>query len=78
MTVPAYCQHVLGMIAMVSYQRWTSIAFDVAKQQGADLGTEQTNVISVAADVWNDRKSELSTATIAEARSIAENEITVA
>jgi len=67
---------------MVSYQRWTSIAYDVAKAKGAQLegsGTQQTNqnLVSVIAEVWNERKSEISTATVAEAKSIARNEISV-
>jgi hypothetical protein len=68
---------------MVSYQTWTSIGHDVAKSKGAVLtgsGTQRTNqeLISVLADVWQDRKEELSTATRSEARAIAEEEVNVA
>lgn len=34
-------------------------------------------LISVVADVWNDRKSELKTATVSEAEAIAAEEISV-
>lgn len=63
---------------MVSYQKWTSIAFEIAREQGM-VSTQETNrdLISVASAVWNDRKPELSTATIAEARLIAREEIHV-
>lgn len=61
---------------MVTYQRWTAVAFDVAREKGADLGEEQTEVISVAADIWNDR-DDLERATVSEARSIAQSEIEV-
>lgn len=61
---------------MVSYHKWTSIAFEVAKEQG--MATTQSNnreLISVAADIWNDRKQQLSSATVGEARNVAEREI---
>ena len=67
---------------MVSYQKWTSIAYEVARQKGAQIdgeGTQQTNqqLVSVIADVWNDRKEDLSTATVSEARTIARQELSV-
>lgn len=67
---------------MVSYQRFTSICYEVARQKGASLegeGTQQENrdLVSVIADIWNDRKDELAAATIAEARKIARQEIEV-
>jgi hypothetical protein len=67
---------------MVSYQRWTSVAYEVAKSKGANLegtGTQTNNqdLIRVISEVWNDRKGELSTATVAEARDIARQEVTV-
>lgn len=49
--------------------------FDVAESKGANVSTEQTEIISVAAEVWQDRKPDLSTATVAEARRIADDEI---
>lgn len=63
---------------MVSYQRFTSIAFDVAKSQG--MRTSQKNsqdLISVVSDIWNENKKQLQAATIAEAEQIAEREIQV-
>lgn len=63
---------------MVSYQRWTAIAFDVAKSQGFVTSQESNQeLISVAASIWRDRKGELSTATVSEAERIAQSEISV-
>lgn len=67
---------------MVSYQRWTSVCYEVARSKGARLegqGTQQENqaLISLIAEVWNERKDELSTATVSEARSVAQTEIQV-
>jgi hypothetical protein len=54
------------------------VAFEVAKSKGMQNSQENSaNLISVASEVWNDRKDELSTATVAEAREIAEQELTV-
>lgn len=63
---------------MVSYQKWTSIAFKTAEAKGADTSKNQEAIISTAADIWSDRKDELSTARVDEAERIAETEITVA
>lgn len=63
---------------MVTYQRWTSIAFEVARQQGMETTRSNSqDLVSILADVWNDRKEELSAATVQEARSIAQSEISV-
>lgn len=67
---------------MVSYQRWTAVAYEVAKSKGANLegtGTQSNNqsLIKVVSQVWNDRKDELSHATVAEARDIARQEVNV-
>ena len=63
---------------MVSYQRWTAVAFEVAKSKGMQSSQENSqNLVSVVADVWNERKSDLATATVQEARQVAENEIEV-
>lgn len=62
---------------MVSYQKWTSIAFEEAKRQGMESSQENSQaLISVVAEVWNDR-TELRTATISEAREISKEEIRV-
>lgn len=64
---------------MVTYQTWTSIAFDVASSKGMNSSQENSaDLVSVVADVWNDRKDELDTATKAQARQIAQEEITIA
>jgi hypothetical protein len=67
---------------MVSYQTWTAIAYEAAKAQGATLEGPQTastnrELLSVIAEIWTDRKDELSTATRTEAREIADQEISV-
>lgn len=62
---------------MVSYQRWTSIVFDVARSKGADTSTEQTNIIQTAARLWNSNKSQLEAASVAEARRLAQANIRV-
>lgn len=63
-------------IDMVSYQRWTSIAFQEARSQGME-NSQQNNqeLVSIVAEIWQDRKRELSAATIAEAEEIAAAEI---
>lgn len=64
---------------MVTYQKWTSIAFETAAEKGMESSSENSaSLISVAADVWNDRKDELKTATAPEAKKIARREINVA
>lgn len=74
--------HVVPTKTMVSYQRWTSICYDVARSKGAELdgsGTQSNNqdLVSVIAEVWNERKEEISTATVSEAETIARNEVNV-
>lgn len=65
---------------MVTYQKWTSIAFDVAKARGMDTSSQEANAdaVSTFAEIWRDRKDELATATVAEARAVAQEEINVA
>lgn len=64
---------------MVSYQKWTQIAFEVARSKGMVSSQENSqDLISVAADIWQERKDELSACTVANARQIAESEIAVA
>lgn len=67
---------------MVTYQKWTSICYEVARQKGASLegpGTQSENqsLVSVIAEIWNDRKDDLDTATVSEARTIARQEVHV-
>lgn len=60
---------------MVSYQKWTSIVFEqVPETVRKDSATD---IVSVGAEVWRDRKSELNTATVSEAKKIAQQEIEV-
>lgn len=62
---------------MVSYQRWTSLVFEVAKEKGAHIDdiSDGSNVVAVGAAIWRDRKAELKAASVAEAREIARSEI---
>lgn len=63
---------------MVSYQRWTAVAFEVARSKGMASSQENSqDLVSVLAAVWRDRKEELSSATVAEARQVARDEIHV-
>lgn len=64
---------------MVNYETWVSVVRTEANRQGADLRQfdENSNVVSVAADIWNDRKQELQNATEREARRVAEGEVNV-
>lgn len=63
---------------MVSYQKWTAIAFEAARSKGMRSSQENSqDLVSVLAAVWRERKGELSTATVAEARAIADEEIHV-
>lgn len=69
----------------VDYSQFIGIAFDVAKEKGEDFSTTQAEIrsgaapsseaMSVFADIWNDRKDEISSA--AEARRVLEEEIQV-
>ena len=52
---------------MVSYQKWTSIVFQVHPEADA------TDVISVAASEWRTRKEALRCATVQEAREHAKS-----
>lgn len=70
----------------VNYDQWISIAFSVAKQQGADFSTTQSEIesgsaptaeaIRVFADIWQDRKEEIQQSRSA-ARRVATEEIEV-
>lgn len=64
---------------MVEYSTWVSAVRAEASAQGADLSDFETNsqLISVAADVWNDRNSELQSATGQMAEQIAAEEVSV-
>ena len=67
---------------MVSYQRWTSICFEVARSKGAQFEGENpphkaTDLVSVVGSIWRKRKSELQTATVSQARSIAQSELVI-
>jgi len=63
---------------MVSYQKWTAVAFEAARSKGMHSSQENSqDLVSVLAEVWRERKQELSTATVAEARAIADEEIHV-
>lgn len=65
---------------MVKYATWVSVVWDSAKAKG--IGTpsfeESQDVTGLAAEVWNDRKDEIKTASEAEAKEIADDEVVVA
>lgn len=65
---------------MVEYSTWVSIVRRTARQKGADLSDfqENSNVVSVAADIWNERKNELKQASEGTAEEIATDEVSVA
>ena len=63
---------------MVSYQKFTSIAFDVAKQQGAQfdgVGDGGTFVSTVVSVLWRQHRDDLTGMTIQQARQFAQNHI---
>jgi len=64
---------------MVQYHVWIGAVRAAAKAQGADLRDFEanSNVVSVGADIWNDRKEEIRKANAQEARAIADEEISV-
>lgn len=64
---------------MVDYSTWVSIVRSTSDRKGADLRQfeENSNVVSLAADVWNDRKAELKSASRTAAEEIADSEVTV-
>lgn len=64
---------------MVSYQKWTAIAFEVARSRGMQSSQENSQQLigAVVAPVWRERRDFLRTATVAEARRVAEDEIAI-
>lgn len=63
---------------MVEYEDWISVAFEVADRKGfASNFDNNQELVSVAADVWRDRKQELRSASRSQAEAIAANEIHV-
>lgn len=64
---------------MVSYEQWVGIVRDVASRKGADLSDFGTNsdMVSVAAAIWRDRKTEIKQASQSRAKKIADGEVTV-
>lgn len=64
---------------MVDYSTWVSIVRSEADRQGADLTAFEENsaVVKVAAEVWNDRKGELSSASRTSAERVAGEEVSV-
>ena len=64
---------------MVQYHDWVGIVRSTAERKGADLSKFDSNsdVIAVAADIWNDRKTEISPASRTKAQEIADEEVTI-
>lgn len=66
---------------MPRYSKWTSIAFDVARNKGATFEGSVPNgaedVISVAAAVWSEDRERYRAMTESQARAVLEDEIQV-
>lgn len=64
---------------MVKYATWVSVVWDSAKSKGLRNASfeESQDVTAVAADVWNDRKQEIQSASKTAARKIADEEVSV-
>lgn len=65
---------------MVEYSTWVSTVRSVAGQKGADVSDFDTNseVIGIAAQIWNDRKAEIEAMSQSQARKLANQEVSVA
>lgn len=63
---------------MVSYQRFTALAFEVAKDKGMVTSQENSqDLVQIVSEEWNDNKQFLETATNAEAREMLQDAIQV-
>lgn len=63
---------------MVEYSTWVGIVFDVAKSQGFRPSFQaNSEVVELAADIWQDRRTELQRASESQARAVAQAEINV-
>lgn len=64
---------------MVEYRQWVSIVFETAKRKGADTSRPENNtaILSLAAEVWQDRKPSLRQMTEESARGVADSEVEV-
>lgn len=66
---------------MVSYQTLTAIAFEVAREKGAQFSGQQpsaaTSIIEIVADEWNSDKERYRQMTEAQARRAMENVLVV-
>lgn len=64
---------------MVEYSKWVSIVRSTAERKGADLSDFRMNsdVVSVAADIWNEQKPRLKAASVREAKQVADEEVSV-
>lgn len=64
---------------MVDYETWVGVTRSVAAEKGADLRDFETNsqLVSVAAEVWNDRKQDIEAMSEGQARRLARQEVSV-
>lgn len=63
---------------MVEYHEWVGIVFDVAGSKGYEASFDgNQEVTSLAAEIWNDRKTELKGFSTRQAREAAQNEVQV-
>lgn len=69
----------MGVTPVVKYPTWVSVVRTEVSKQGANLNDFSTNsdVVSVAAAVWNDRKNELESMSRSEAETVATQEVDV-
>lgn len=64
---------------MVSYRNWVSLVFETAKKKGAKTSEPGANpqILSLAAEIWRERKDELRQMSENSARGVAEQEVEV-
>lgn len=64
---------------MVTYSEWVGIVRSTAERKGADVSDFETNsaIVSVAADLWRQNKTDLERMGRSAARGFADGEVTV-
>lgn len=63
---------------MVEYHEWVGIVFDDAKSKGYDASFDgNQEVTALAAEVWNEKKVQLSGYNTREAKALAKQEVSV-
>lgn len=64
---------------MVEYRQWVSVVFEVSKAKGLNTSKTENNaqVLSVAAEIWQERKNELRNASKSTAKAVADEEVSI-